>query len=272
MQAGRYNYGSEPEKVYKRHDNCTCIVTFESGRFRQDVWSKKSWEEAPKGVKFKKPTVLTRQEGEELEQYFRPITLGKEENASRGECEIILHEVTSTQNKIFLSTRCNISRKELHTLDRRISKAKKLMNISENENFPQIRVITHQEMSKGALAAYNSVENVIYIDQNFGKPTSQIIKMQEGSAVAENELSTVVHELFHWKDAQEYSRKNGIITEDNRAEYFKKLILKCKKKLDILGINEYNVNETSFYAKDMFSIKRFDEVYTEYRTKLLLKR
>lgn len=45
--AGRYAYGEEPDDIYRRHDNCDCTVTFENGRKRQDVWSKREWE-APK--------------------------------------------------------------------------------------------------------------------------------------------------------------------------------------------------------------------------------
>ena len=40
---GRYVYGSEPKDVYRRHDNCSCSVVYESGRGRQNVWSKQTW-------------------------------------------------------------------------------------------------------------------------------------------------------------------------------------------------------------------------------------
>ena len=42
--AGRYVYGEEPHDVFRRHDNCGCMTTYENGRQRQNVWSKKSWE------------------------------------------------------------------------------------------------------------------------------------------------------------------------------------------------------------------------------------
>lgn len=42
--AGRYVYGDHPDDIFRRHDNCDCTVTFEDGRKRQDVWSKKTWE------------------------------------------------------------------------------------------------------------------------------------------------------------------------------------------------------------------------------------
>ena len=47
---GKYEYGSEPKDVYGRHDNCTCTVTYENGRKRQDVWSKRTWEQPEPGA------------------------------------------------------------------------------------------------------------------------------------------------------------------------------------------------------------------------------
>lgn len=41
--AGKFAYGSEPKDVYRRHDNCSCSVVYESGRGRQNVWSKQTW-------------------------------------------------------------------------------------------------------------------------------------------------------------------------------------------------------------------------------------
>lgn len=65
--AGRYAYGAEPKDVYRRHDNCKCTVTFISGRERQDVWSKRSWETAPELPQMK-PTVFTQEQAQRLEQ------------------------------------------------------------------------------------------------------------------------------------------------------------------------------------------------------------
>lgn len=41
--AGKFVYGTEPKDVYRRHDNCSCSVVYESGRGRQNVWSKQYW-------------------------------------------------------------------------------------------------------------------------------------------------------------------------------------------------------------------------------------
>jgi hypothetical protein len=41
--AGEYEYGLEPSDVYRRHDNCKCIVLFKSTKGYQNVWSKNQY-------------------------------------------------------------------------------------------------------------------------------------------------------------------------------------------------------------------------------------
>lgn len=60
--AGRYAYGEEPDDIYRRHDNCDCTVTFENGRKRQDVWSKREWEAPEPGAGAGDPVVLTKEQ------------------------------------------------------------------------------------------------------------------------------------------------------------------------------------------------------------------
>ena len=72
--SGKFVYGSEPKDVYRRHDNCTCTVVYESGRGRQNVWSKQYWsqeqeylrlrdEMAPKRLNAKQAQALREQVG-----------------------------------------------------------------------------------------------------------------------------------------------------------------------------------------------------------------
>lgn len=42
--AGRYDYTqTKGSNVYRRHEYCRCMVTFSSGKKRQNVWSKRIW-------------------------------------------------------------------------------------------------------------------------------------------------------------------------------------------------------------------------------------
>ena len=44
---GVYEYGDEPKEIYQRHEYCRCMVTFQSDRTSQNVWSKTVWESSP---------------------------------------------------------------------------------------------------------------------------------------------------------------------------------------------------------------------------------
>ena len=83
-----------------------------------------------------------------------------------------------------------------------------------------------------------------------------------------NPMSTYVHELICWKDAQEYKKYN---TLDNQGEYLKSLRKKSKKRLDKLKKQGYDIFSISEYAKRMYIEEKYDETWTEYRTLKLLK-
>ena len=77
--AGRYRYGEEPDDIYRRHDNCDCTVTFENGRKRQDVWSKREWEVPGKDAGASEPVVLTAEQAKALqaEKQLEVLTNGE---------------------------------------------------------------------------------------------------------------------------------------------------------------------------------------------------
>jgi len=44
---GSWDYGSQPDETFARHEFCRCSVTYQSERTSQNVWSKRSWESTP---------------------------------------------------------------------------------------------------------------------------------------------------------------------------------------------------------------------------------
>ena len=41
---GTYEYGKQPEDIYRRHEFCRCVVTYQSEKTSQNVWSKREWQ------------------------------------------------------------------------------------------------------------------------------------------------------------------------------------------------------------------------------------
>lgn len=52
--AGTYDYDKAPPDIYKRHQYCRCVVTYNSGRKVQNVWTKRQWESSPEQISERK--------------------------------------------------------------------------------------------------------------------------------------------------------------------------------------------------------------------------
>lgn len=86
--AGRYRYGEEPDDIYRRHDNCDCTVTFENGRKRQDVWSKREWEVPGKDAGAGDSVVLTKEQARSAGAE-QPIRFSKAEKMAAVGADVI---------------------------------------------------------------------------------------------------------------------------------------------------------------------------------------
>lgn len=73
--AGRYVYGDHPDDIFRRHDNCGCTVTFENGRVRQNVWTKRTWEVPDIDIGPYEPAVISPEKSKMLQEKNLPKTL-----------------------------------------------------------------------------------------------------------------------------------------------------------------------------------------------------
>lgn len=88
--AGRYEYDifSMPEDIFRRHDNCGCTVTFENGRSRQNVWSKKTWEVHDAPENSAAPVVISPEKVKMLQEKNLPKSLTNGRNGGIIESEL----------------------------------------------------------------------------------------------------------------------------------------------------------------------------------------
>lgn len=224
---------------------------------------------APNKIKVPKPA-------QNNSQFYKPVVVDKSDqiNAQRlvngKPAEITLNRVTDRHNKIYLSENADIKPKALHEIDTRLTAVYKLLNCEKRKTLPNICVVSHDEMG-GAPAAFNALHNALYLDE-FLLAIEETPEFRAQMTCSENRLSTALHECLHWLDADDYRKSHGNITAENYAsEYLPYLRSKCKKKLDILQKNGYNINEISRYASNSIAYGNYDEAYTEYRVKDLLK-
>ena len=112
---------------------------------------------------------------------------------------------------------------------------------------PEIRILSKDELK--AYGKYDAVNNVVYYIPEIA---NKDIVGQKGV--------TEYHEMWHMKQAEKFRSKGWNITKENYSEYIRELNKECKKTIDALGINEYNVGKISDYAKKMYFANRYDEV------------
>ena len=224
---------------------------------------------APSKISVPKPTP-------DNSQFYKPIEVDRSDQITAKrlvngkQSEITLNRVTGRHNKIYLSEKAAIKPKALHEIDMRMTDVYKLLGCEKRKTLPNICVVSHEEMG-GAPAAFNALHNALYLDEALltieGAP-----EFRSQMACSENRLSTALHECMHWLDADDYRRSHGNITADNYVtKYLPYLREKCRKRLDKLQDNGYNISSISEYATRMYMNDCYDEVYTEYRVKELLK-
>ncbi len=204
-----------------------------------------------------------------IEQSYKPVNLDKSNvsEINRGRINISTYKVLTAENNIYVSNNIRLKPKELHTIDLSISESLKKLKISGVDNLPRVVIINSSEMQTGALASYNAVKNVLYIDRTIGSRL-KLLELQKDAACPKNVLSTYVHEYIHWMDAQSYRIGYGEIIDS--SEYLYWIRHKSKKKIDKLINKGYNVNKIGKYASVKLQKKEYDETYTEYRVKKLL--
>lgn len=209
-------------------------------------------------------------------QFYKPVVVDKTDqiNAQRlvngKPAEITLNRVTDRHNKLYLSENADIKPKALHEIDNRLADVYKLLDCEKRKTLPNICIVSHEEMG-GPPAAFNALHNALYLDELL-LVVEETPEFRAQMACADNRLSTALHECLHWLDADDYRKSHGNISAENYAtEYLPYLRAKCKKKLDKLQDNGYNIYDISGYATRSFVTGQYDEVYTEYRVKEMLK-
>lgn len=127
----------------------------------------------------------------------------------------------------------------------------------ENREIPNFIIADATELTKASGRYLYEPNTVVLVPKLFGD-------MSENDKYNKH---LTIHELLHWGDCQDMSKKYPNASEDELVNH---VINWAKDKLDKIGIDKYSVTNISSYAREKFSEGRFDEVYVEYRTKQLM--
>lgn len=186
-------------------------------------------------------------------QEYKPVNRGESKIVEvKNNRNINISEVEDYKGDVYISDKANIKPRALHEIYNNTMKAMELWGISKNRK-PEIRIVSYEELE--AYGKYNAVDNVVYYI-----PEVVSEDIVGGKAITE------YHEMWHMKQAEKFRSKGWNITKENYGKYIRELNKECKKTIDVLGINEYNVGKISDYAEKMLDYGRYDEVEAEYMT------
>ena len=206
---------------------------------------------------------------EGAQDYKIPQYGEKESNLHHRGRVIRARPVQNTKFDMYVSSKVHLKPKMFHEMESQLNECIKLMHIEDMPNFPSIVISSGEEMGM-SLGSYEYMTNRLYIhEETLLRKTFVAFLQQNGGFASSNRLVTLVHELYHWLDAQQYIKQYGKISDGN--EYINYICREDKRKFDKLIKKGYNMAETSQYASYEKELGRYDEVYTEYRTRILLK-
>jgi SPP1 gp7 family putative phage head morphogenesis protein len=205
------------------------------------------------------------------DQDFRPVTIDLTDEVSftRKHGKIMANRAMSTKNDLYLSKNAKVKPKQLHNIDQSLTEARDILKNAGIESSPIVVLVDSSEMDIGVVGSFNAKDNILRIDAKLGIK-NELEKLQKGSVVPDNPLSTYLHELIHSFDSVTYRKKYGAISDNNYNDYLEWANEKAEKAIEKLEETGYNINEISEYASKNLLIGNFDEAYTEYRVKKLL--
>lgn len=265
--AGAYNYedvratGSD---VYRRHERCRCLIEYDpkdGNRQLVNNYRGLSNEERQHRIEDYERNLE--------EERTRALHYGARREFESDHGTIIARHVDKMgYNNLYVSDNITISPRELRYLDHQISLAKSVQGVTNTCNIPIVVV-----GDSTRLAAYNPRLNVMYISKTLANE-EVVIDLQSMFACPNDPRSTMVHELFHWKDAQEYRDSgNSIDSASVTSPYSQYMREYSRKKLIEAGYDLENAEQMvsiSRYAYQKWLENDLEEVYTEYRTNELL--
>lgn len=284
--AGRYKYEEMPEDMFRRHDNCTCTVTFEQGSFRQDVWSKRSWEAPETGAGAPPPKVFSQEEADRLEQEHLAQIRGLRFNSSSidipEENGIIQLEkpvqvpddyvyIKSAENNFHKFEDNDLSIDILEAIENTIAKRHNETSDFHFDSFLIAKFDNAHEKSvfiTDLIERGSELKTTLYINKAFviGKTKAQVDSMcktlkEAGWWQSESIEDLVEHEIVHARlgyinGAYKSKQLYDMLTEDIRVKGFCRLVDNDKSEF---------MNEMTVALNRGESVKKeYLDVYEEY--------
>ena len=266
--AGRYEYGEGPEKIYRRHDNCKCSVTYENGRKRQDVWSKKSWETPETDKSEYKPEVLDYEQAKTVENenmQFKGVDksaesgimkMGKTKSPIQEPPDFNKYEVKEDNDSVdrvkqMLKNDFGLEEKDIQLNGIKNADAlepfvKQLNKIRQETDFvlPSIKAVDIIDGDSCCISSYKPYEKSLYISSKFfnsKKAIEDTLKEWSQLGIMPKQCKTIRYLAEH--EAAHIRIPKQLIESEEGFNIFKKAVK--------IGVCANDMNIYEFYADSM---------------------
>lgn len=209
--AGRYRYPEDiPDEIFRRHDKCGCTVTYENGRKRQDVSSKRTWEVPDDEAGSQKPTVFSREQGQKLQADNAPKRL----TARPSLFTDMFEEYNNGQKDVI----------KLRNIEKELEKSPIGKETKQYlyENPCKINIMYNVDVDKELKGLYNPIDDEIYLYASNTKTVSET-------------AATLIHEVTHRRyDIGENFWSECVCKAQELKHKERKNVLTISEKRDII--------------------------------------
>ncbi len=164
-------------------------------------------------------------------------------------------EVVKIENyeNVFVSINSTIKPRALHAI---IKNTREAINEYRIEESDLKIIILSSKDGFNSYGLYDAINNTVYYNEIIND-----VDVLNGENIKLGHIER--HEMYHYKQAENYRIKHNLISKQNHENYIKYITKRAKKYIDSKGINDDNVGEISTYALKTFRVERYDEVEAE---------
>lgn len=201
-------------------------------------------------------------------QEYRLLKYGEARAMTYQGAQLQVRPANNFEYDLSVSTNVRLKPKMIWEIRRQIRECAKIIGAKDISRLPKFIVLSNEEIGESVLGRYEPQFNRLSFSSDIlYRETFEKYLKSQGNVASTNPLSTMLHEMYHWKDAQDYIKVHGQLD----AGYIKNLRKKLKVEIDGLIQEGYDIAKVSRYAKAAFNAGKYDEVYTEYRVYEALK-
>ena len=244
--AGKFKYPDDiPDDVFRRHDNCTCDVSYICDKGRQNVHTKK-WAKEPRKIEYSKPTKRSRAEAKAKESEIlaqRRLTY----DAKRG----IIYSLSNSSEKLYepYSYESKISKEVRVVFDSEFKRAEK--KFGAISTVKGVYVLNDKSSDEGTYNEYSGFISLRHAEKKKGLQEMARIareKYKEGKWSSGEPYHVIRHEIGHAIQSEH-------IINDDRWDEKKKAILEVMHK----AVNE----EDGYKLPSKYSAQMPEEFISE---------